>query len=326
MPDAVVVSPATFERAIVPAFQAASATRRRPAQEPPGVGGRRARRPIAAATPIPARALAQTQAIARSIERIAPGQDYLIDNISNTLEVAQGRRAVGKRMFLFLGLPGRPAGRLSRRLRRQHPRQHAAPRAGQPAHPRRASRSPAADARLPDARRLPASARCSGVGLGFLSVMAVLGRDALLRGRRRGPRRVGADRGRGSGCSRPRSRCTSRAVDRCVVRSARSAAEMAAASRARVAAPGGSTSPCWRRPRSPRLVALRAGAFDPPSASVVGGRGGVAAVAPAARAAGRLVRRHRCSRSASSRRSRRGCPCPPRRASARWSAARSAAA
>ncbi len=54
----------------------------------------------------PGRALAQTQAIARSIHRVAPAQDYLIDNISNTLQVARDDAAVAKRMFLFLGLPG----------------------------------------------------------------------------------------------------------------------------------------------------------------------------------------------------------------------------
>ena len=53
----------------------------------------------------PAAALAQTHAVARSIGRIAPAQDYLIDNVSNTLMVASADAAVGKRMFLFLGLP-----------------------------------------------------------------------------------------------------------------------------------------------------------------------------------------------------------------------------
>ena len=112
----------------------------------------------------PARALAQTEAVARSIGRIAPGQDYLIDNISNTLKVAKDDAAVGKRMFLFLGLPGVLLAAIPRRIRRQHPGQHAAPRTGQPARPRGSSRSPAADAPLQDARRSPASALCSGSG------------------------------------------------------------------------------------------------------------------------------------------------------------------
>jgi putative ABC transport system permease protein len=54
----------------------------------------------------PGTALGQTRAIARAVNRIAPRQDYLIDNISNTLEVARDDAVVGKRMFFFLGLPG----------------------------------------------------------------------------------------------------------------------------------------------------------------------------------------------------------------------------
>jgi putative ABC transport system permease protein len=41
----------------------------------------------------------------RSPQRIAPSQGFLLDNISNTLQVARDA-VVGKRMFLFLGLPG----------------------------------------------------------------------------------------------------------------------------------------------------------------------------------------------------------------------------
>ena len=37
---------------------------------------------------------------------MAPEQDYLIDNISNTLQVAKGDASIAKRMFVFLGLPG----------------------------------------------------------------------------------------------------------------------------------------------------------------------------------------------------------------------------
>ena len=54
----------------------------------------------------PATALAQTTAVAAAIDRIGPGQDYLIDNISNTLAVASDDAAIGRRLFLFLGLPG----------------------------------------------------------------------------------------------------------------------------------------------------------------------------------------------------------------------------
>lgn len=54
----------------------------------------------------PATALAETQHIATTVLGTATGQDYLIDNISNTLEVASGDAAIAKRMFVFLGLPG----------------------------------------------------------------------------------------------------------------------------------------------------------------------------------------------------------------------------
>jgi putative ABC transport system permease protein len=105
VPNSVVVSPSTFEHQIVPAFQAASAERGAIVKSPPvqevDVLVDRSR-----LNSDPASALAQTRAVSRSINRIAPGQDYLIDNISNTLQVASEDAAVGKRMFLFLGLPG----------------------------------------------------------------------------------------------------------------------------------------------------------------------------------------------------------------------------
>ena len=105
VPDAVIVSPTTFRRSIVPAFQAASATQGTVARTLPvsevDVLVDRSRLHAD-----PARAFAQTKAIARSVDRLAPGQQYLIDNISNTLEVARDDAVVGKRMFIFLGLPG----------------------------------------------------------------------------------------------------------------------------------------------------------------------------------------------------------------------------
>src|SRR4051794_31865905 len=105
VPHSVVVSPATFERKVLPAYRRAVATRGAQVKSTPlvevDVLVDRSR-----LNAEPATALAQTKAIARRINRIAPGQDYLIDNISNTLQVARDDAAVGKRMFLFLGLPG----------------------------------------------------------------------------------------------------------------------------------------------------------------------------------------------------------------------------
>lgn len=105
--DAIVVSPRAFERIVIPAFRAASArrddaltVRSLPTLE---VDVQVERGPLSAD---PATALAQTTGVARRINRIAPAQDYVLDNISNTLTVATADAAVAKRMFLFLGLPG----------------------------------------------------------------------------------------------------------------------------------------------------------------------------------------------------------------------------
>ena len=54
----------------------------------------------------PATALAQTKAVADAVNAVAPGQDVLIDNVSNALEVASDDARTAKRMFVFLGLPG----------------------------------------------------------------------------------------------------------------------------------------------------------------------------------------------------------------------------
>lgn len=54
----------------------------------------------------PATAVSETRSIATAVLGTASGQDYLIDNISNTLAVAEGDAAIAKRMFAFLGLPG----------------------------------------------------------------------------------------------------------------------------------------------------------------------------------------------------------------------------
>ena len=104
VPQAIVVSPAVFAHTVIPALRAESASlggvvKSLPLEE---VDVRVERGRLHAN---PAAALAQTRAVARSVGRIAPGQDYLIDNISNTLMVARADAAVGKRMFLFLGLP-----------------------------------------------------------------------------------------------------------------------------------------------------------------------------------------------------------------------------
>ena len=105
VPNAVVVPPSAFRDQVVPAFDRARAT----------VGTVTKSAPIVEADVLldrgplradPATALAQTSAVARAIDGIGVGQGYVIDNISNALAVASVDAATGRRMFLFLGLPG----------------------------------------------------------------------------------------------------------------------------------------------------------------------------------------------------------------------------
>ncbi len=105
VPSSIVLDLETFRRRVVPAFQMASAahgtaTKSLPLEELDVLVQRSRLRSD------PGAALAQTRAIARAVRAIAPEQDYQIDNISNTLQVARDDAAVAKRMFLFLGIPG----------------------------------------------------------------------------------------------------------------------------------------------------------------------------------------------------------------------------
>jgi putative ABC transport system permease protein len=54
----------------------------------------------------PASALVRTLGLRRSIERIAPGQVQVMDDLSARLDVARSDAVVAKILFLFLGLPG----------------------------------------------------------------------------------------------------------------------------------------------------------------------------------------------------------------------------
>jgi len=103
--NTVIVSPDLFANTIMPAFQNVTTTpgtvlRHQPIVE---VDVLVEREPLDAD---PDTALAQTKAIADTINAVAPGQDVLIDNISNALEVAREDARTAKRMFVFLGLPG----------------------------------------------------------------------------------------------------------------------------------------------------------------------------------------------------------------------------
>ena len=103
--NSVIVGPEVFSKTIIPAFQNVTTApgtilRSRPILE---VDVFVVREPLDAD---PATALAQTKAVADAVNAVAPGQDVLIDNISNALEVASDDARTAKRMFVFLGLPG----------------------------------------------------------------------------------------------------------------------------------------------------------------------------------------------------------------------------
>jgi putative ABC transport system permease protein len=109
--NTVVVDPKVFAEQVVPAFQKAETTRgdvlkSRPILEV-DIAVERERLDAD-----PGTALAQTRAVGGAVSEIAPGEDALVDNISNTLQVARDDARTAKRMFVFLGLPGALLGAL----------------------------------------------------------------------------------------------------------------------------------------------------------------------------------------------------------------------
>lgn len=177
VPNAVIVTPTIFDAVIIPAFQAANAVpgsviRSEPVREVDVLVDR------SGLPADPAGALNITTSIAKSIEAVAPGQDHLIDNISNTLEVARDDAAVGKRMFVFLGLP---AALLAAVLTAYATRIHADAQRREQA----TLRQHGADGRVllrvlvVKAVVLAGAGALLGTALGYLSVLVILGRDTL---------------------------------------------------------------------------------------------------------------------------------------------------
>src|SRR6266540_21025 len=177
--NAVVVEPEVFAKAIVPAFQKAMTTRGDVVRSKPilevDVAVERERLDAD-----PGTALAQTKAVAGAVTEIAPGQDYLIDNISNTLQVARDDARVAKRMFVFLGLPGAllaailaayAGGVLASALRREQAILRI----------RGANRRHLLRMHALRTLALAAVGSAIGLGLGLASTIAVLSADALAR-------------------------------------------------------------------------------------------------------------------------------------------------
>ena len=103
--NSIVVSPARFDDTVLPAYERATTTRGARLKTPPvrEIDLTLARRLLASD---PATASVQAREIGRSVTAVAAHQDYLLNNISNTLDVAAGDAQVAKRLFIFLGLPG----------------------------------------------------------------------------------------------------------------------------------------------------------------------------------------------------------------------------
>jgi putative ABC transport system permease protein len=179
VPNAVIVGSRSFADAVVPAFERVAPARGEPLKNPPvnevEVGVRR--NLLNAAPDV---ALGQTRAIAAAVTRVADHQDYLIDNISNTLSVARADAAVAKRMFLFLGVPGgllaailaAYAGNVLAGAQR---REQATLRI------RGASRRHLLSMLSLRVSAITAAGAIIGVSLGFATAAAVIGRATLLR-------------------------------------------------------------------------------------------------------------------------------------------------
>ena len=178
VPNAVIVTPTIFEDVIIAAFQAANAVRgsvvrSEPVREVDVLIDR------SALPTDPAGALNLTKSIAASIEAVAPGQDHLIDNISNTLAVARDDAAVGKRMFVFLGLPAALLGAV---LAAYAASIHADTQRREQA----TLRVHGADGRLllrvlvVKSVVLATAGALLGTGFGYLSMLVILGRDTLV--------------------------------------------------------------------------------------------------------------------------------------------------
>lgn len=103
--NSVVVPPQTFADVVLPAFEKAATTRGDRLKAPPireiDIG---LDRHLLDADP--ATAVQETERIAGDISAVAAHQDYLLDNISNTLTVAAADASAAKRLFVFLGVPG----------------------------------------------------------------------------------------------------------------------------------------------------------------------------------------------------------------------------
>ncbi|MEY2443182.1 MAG: putative transport system permease protein [bacterium] len=179
VPDTVIVSPETFRRSVLPAFSAANAR----------LGSTSKTAPVSEVDLLvqrsrletdPGRALTQTEAVAKAVSAVGPGQGQLIDNISNALQVARDDAAAARRMFIILGLPGILLGAFLTAyagsiLAAAQRREHAILRI------RGAHRGHLLRMLTQRTLALAGAGALLGTLLGFLSDLVILGSDTLLR-------------------------------------------------------------------------------------------------------------------------------------------------
>lgn len=103
-PLSVIVDPSVFTSTVLPALRARDAGRSVVASPAVSEIDVQLRRDTLATDP--GAALGQSQRVAAAVGALAPYESFLIDNTSNTLDVARDDADVGTRVFVLLGLPG----------------------------------------------------------------------------------------------------------------------------------------------------------------------------------------------------------------------------
>jgi putative ABC transport system permease protein len=180
VPNAVIVPPDTFADDVFPAYERAASSS----------GAGRLKSPPIREVDItldrdvldadPATAATETEQIAADVMSIASHQDYLLDNITNTLHVATADAAVAKRLFVFLGVPGALlaavlAGYAGNVLAEAQRREHAVLRI------RGASRRHLLRMLALRTALLTAIGATAGLALGYGAAAAILGQSSLAR-------------------------------------------------------------------------------------------------------------------------------------------------
>jgi putative ABC transport system permease protein len=179
VPNAIVVDQQQFAGSVVPAFERAATER----------GGRLKSAPLNEVdigvkrdllNAEPGAALTETKAIGAAVTAVAGHQDYLVDNISNTLAVARDDAAVAKRMFVYLGIPG---GLLAAMLAAYAGHVLAAAQRREQAilRIRGASRRHLLSMLTLRVSAITAAGALIGVSLGYLSAAAVIGNATIMR-------------------------------------------------------------------------------------------------------------------------------------------------